>query len=267
MFSSASRRRLKYTLVADVIDVVVKHTSFLDGDDGPPEAINFAGHKSFNEVGDLTVSLMRAHADLGEGDRVLDIGCAIARNALALQRAFGSDVSYDGFDIVPYGISWSRKRFRDLPGRYDFHYADVWNSFYNPRGRARAEDFEFPFADDVFDISVSTSVYTHMRKKAVAQYLAETARVTRPGGRAYFTVFGRDGVGEGATYSFAHSGEGDWIEDITEPEMAVAQDMEWLRAHLMELGATKIDIYPGYWRGGEGLDFQDIVVATFGQDL
>lgn len=103
-----------------------------------------------------------------------------------------------------------------------------------------------------------------MRKKAVAQYLAETARVTRPGGRAYFTVFGRDGVREDSTYSFQHAGEGDWVEDPSEPEMAVAQDMDWLRAHLEELGATDIIVHPGYWRGAEGLDFQDIVVVTFG---
>ena len=263
MLSSAARRRLKYTIAADAINLVVRYTPFLDGKDGPPEPINFAGHKSFNEVGDLTVSLMQDHAGLRDGDRVLDVGCAIARNALALQRAYGSDISYDGFDIVPYGISWSQKRFRDLPGRYAFQYVDVWNSFYNPRGKARAEDFEFPYDDDIFDISVATSVYTHMRKKAVAQYLAETARVTRPGGRAYFTVFGFDGVSEISQFNFAHAGEGDWVQDPSEPEMAVAQDLDWLRSHLEELGASQIEIYPGYWRGETGLDFQDIIVATF----
>lgn len=264
MLSSATRRRLKYTWAADAIDVLVRYTPFLDGGMRPPEIINFAGHKSFDEVGDLTVSLMRAHAALDEGDRVLDIGCAIARNALALHRAFGSDVSYAGFDIVPYGISWSRKRFKQMPGRYEFNHADIFNTFYNPRGRARAEDFEFPYPDDAFDLSVSTSVYTHMRRKAVAQYLSETARVTRAGGRAYFTFFARDGVGPDSTFSFSHAGEGDWIEDPNEPEMAVAHDLGWLRAHLTELGATQIDLHPGYWRGGEGLDFQDIIVAHFG---
>jgi SAM-dependent methyltransferase len=267
MFSAASRRRFKYTLAADAIDVIVRFTPFLDGGTRPPEAINFAGHKSFDEVGDLTVSLMREHAGLDEGDRVLDIGCAIARNALALHRAFGSDISYAGFDIVPYGISWSRKRFAQLPGRYDFAHADVWNSFYNPRGRARAEDFEFPYDDNAFDVSVATSVYTHMRRKAVAQYLSETARVTRSGGRAYFTLFSHEGVGPDSRFSFANAGEGDWFEDAAEPEMAVAQDLDWMRAHLRELGATKIDLYPGYWRGGEGLDFQDILVAQFGNSF
>jgi len=263
MLSSAARRRFKYTFAADVINLIVRYTPFLNGKDGPPETINFAGHKSFNEVGDLTISLMQNHASLREGDRVLDIGCAIARNALALQRAYGSDISYDGFDIVPYGISWSRKRFRDLPGRYEFQYADVWNSFYNPRGKARAEDFEFPYENDLFDISVATSVYTHMRKKAVAQYLAETARVTRAGGRAYFTAFGYDGVSDRSDYQFAHAGEGDWVQDPSEPEMAVAQDLDWLKSHLKELGARQIEIHPEYWRGDEGLDFQDIIVATF----
>jgi len=265
VISSAARRRLKYTLGADLIDLAVRFTPLLDGGARPPEAINFAGHKSFDEVGDLTVRLMREHAGLGEGDHVLDIGCAIARNALALHRAFGSDITYDGFDIVPYGISWSRKRFADLPGRYNFEFVDIWNSFYNPRGKARAEDFDFPYADDAFDISVATSVYTHMRRKAVAQYLSETARVTRPGGRAYFTIFAREGVAHNSTFRFAHEGEDDWVEDPNEPEMAVAHDLDWMKTHLTDLGATQIDVHPGYWRGGEGVDFQDIIVAQFGE--
>jgi SAM-dependent methyltransferase len=164
---------------------------------------------------------------------------------------------------VPYGISWSRKRFRDLPGRYDFHYADIWNSFYNPRGKIRPQDFVFPYPDNHFDISVSTSVYTHMRKAAVVNYLEQTARVTKPGGRAYFTVFGIDGVNAKSKFSFTHKGDGDWIEDISEPAMAVSYDLDWICQYLNELGAVKTEIFYGYWRGAKGPDFQDIIVVYF----
>ena len=256
---------MKYTLAADLIDATMRWTPLLDGNRSgdPPDAINFAGHKGFREVGDHTVSLLRSHAGLGEGDRVLDIGSAIARNALALHRALGDRIIYRGFDIVPYGIRWSEKRFKGLPGDYSFAHADIANTFYNPRGRTAAEDFTFPYADSSFDLSVATSVYTHMRSPAVRRYLRETARVTAPGGRAYFTAFLQSGAGGGSTFSFAHSGPGDWVESPHEPEMAVAHSEATLRSVLSDAGATSVEVHPGTWRGGDGLDFQDILIARF----
>ncbi|MEP1231273.1 MAG: class I SAM-dependent methyltransferase [Litorimonas sp.] len=260
---SATLRRFKYTFGADVIRALVRFTPFLDGNARPPNAINFAGAGDFEAGGNKTVALMQKHAGLKENDDVLDIGSAIGRNALALHRVMGDDISYEGFDIVAYGVEWSRKTFAKLSGQYNFSHANIWNSFYNPRGRLKPAEFTFPYTDGRFDISVATSVYTHMRKDAVAQYLTQTARVTKRGGRAYFTVFGHDGVNEKSKFSFTHKGDGDWIEDLSEPAMAVAYDLDWVREYLTALGAVKVDVHTGYWRGTKGLDFQDIVVAHF----
>jgi len=189
---SSVSRYLKYTLFADVIHGLVKYTPVFDRKHMPPEVINFAGHKSFIEVGDLTISLMEEHAGLTSGDRVLDIGCAIGRIALGFYRRFESEIDYSGFDIVPFGISWSQKHFQKLSGNYQFEHADIYNSFYNPRGRIHPKDFKFPYADNSFDISVATSVYTHMQRDEILNYLSETARVTAEGGRLYATCFGLD---------------------------------------------------------------------------
>lgn len=264
MLSSATRRRLKYSLGADIIHLLVRFTPFLNGSNTrPPDVINFAGSGGFEENGDITVSLMRQYAGLKDGDHVLDIGSAIARNALAIHREMGARISYEGFDIVRYGIVWSRKCFAKISDRYNFKHADVWNSFYNPRGKIDPQNFTFPYPDNHFDISVSTSVYTHMRKAAMAHYMSETARVTKLGGRAYFTIFGYDGVNDKSNFSFQHAGDGDWVEDPTEPAMAVAQDMDWLTAYLTELGASRVEIVNGYWRGEAGPDFQDVIIAHF----
>lgn len=266
---SAFLRRLKYTVIADAIDGMVKHTPVFDRKSMPPDLINFAGHKSFIEVGDLTVALMEEHAGLGAGHRVLDIGCAIGRIALGLHRRFGDEIAYSGFDIVPYGISWAQKHFGKKDSDYSFTHADIYNSFYNPRGKVLPANFRFPYADDSFDVSVATSVYTHMQKAEIANYLSETARVTTKGGCLYATCFGLDDasrtqIAAGKShFSFQHTGEGTLIESESEPDMAVAIDLEWVFAHLTDCGATDIKMLPGYWRGSEGPDFQDIVVAEF----
>jgi len=266
---SAFTRRLKYTVIADAIDGLVKHTPIFDRKDMPPDLINFAGHKSFIEVGDLTVALMEEHAGLKTGQRVLDIGCAIGRIALGLHRYFGDDIDYSGFDIVPYGISWAQKHFTKLGSDYSFTHADIYNSFYNPRGKILPANFRFPYADDSFDISVATSVYTHMQRAEIANYLSETARVTAKGGRLYATCFGLDEasreqmLASKSHFTFQYEGEGTCIESESEPDMAVAIDLEWVFGHLTDCGARDITLLSGYWRGKEGPDFQDIVVARF----
>ncbi len=266
---SALFRRLKYTLIADIISGLVKYTPVFDRKDIPPEIINFAGHKSFKEVGDLTVSLMQDHAALKPQDRVLDIGCSIGRIALALHRHFGDDVAYSGFDIVPYGISWAQKHFAKLGADYHFSHADIYNSFYNPRGRILPQDFQFPYEENSFDVSVATSVYTHMQKPDIANYLTQTARVTAKGGHLYATCFGLDAASHAlidakrSHFSFQYEGDGTRIESQSEPDMAVAIDLDWVFAHLATCGAREVNLLPGYWRGETGLDFQDIIIAKF----
>jgi len=266
---SAFSRRLKYTVIADAIDGLVNYTPVFDRKDRPPDLINFAGHKSFIEVGDLTVALMEEHAGLEIGQCVLDIGCAIGRIALGLHRRFGGHIEYDGFDIVPYGISWTQKHFAKLGIDYRFAHADIYNSFYNPRGKIKPSEFRFPYEDNTFDVSVATSVYTHMQQAEIANYLSETGRVTAAGGCIYATCFGLDEAsrtliqGGHSQFTFQYEGKGTLVESKSEPDMAVAIDLHWVHTHLTECGATDIMFLPGYWRGEAGPDFQDIIVAKF----
>jgi hypothetical protein len=70
-------RRSKYTLGADVINFVLAHTSFLGGSDQPPPVINFAGGGDFVKIGDVIVQRLVDHAQLKDGQAVLDVGCGI----------------------------------------------------------------------------------------------------------------------------------------------------------------------------------------------
>ena len=262
-------RRLKYTLVADMCDAAIRYTPLFDAPDGPPDLINFAGGGDYRQVGDNTVALIERETGLAPGDRVLDIGCAIGRNALALHRRHGEAIAYAGFDIVPFGIRWCRRWARRHAASFRFDHADIANSFYNPRGTLSPAEYRFPYEDDSMDLSISTSVYTHMMRREVVHYLKETARVTAPGGRLYATAFvldagARDALGQGrAAFRFEHVFEGSRVEEAGAPSVAVGLDPEVFSETLGEAGARSVEIRPGSWRGGAGTDFQDIVVARF----
>ena len=98
-------RRIKYTIVADVIELLIRTTKFLDGDGAPPGLINYAGAGDFHGIGENSIRLLSEKAALDENQRVLEIGCGIGRNALALHRSYGESIEYTGFDVVRYGIS------------------------------------------------------------------------------------------------------------------------------------------------------------------
>lgn len=262
-------RRLKYTLGVGALELLTRFTPLLDSPTGPPEPVNFAGGGDYTTLGDLNIALARAHAALGEGDHVLDIGCAIGRNALALHRRFGDSVAYDGFDIVRFGVTWCRKWARRHAPGYRFHHADLANALYNPRGRLNPLDYRFPCEDASIDVSLSTSVYTHMIPAEVAHYLSETARVTRNGGRAYATAFLDDADSRAARaagramFAFDHAIEGARIESREEPTLAVLLAPSLFEDVLTKAGAREVRFIPGAWRGCEADDLQDRVVAIF----
>ncbi|MFP4518628.1 MAG: class I SAM-dependent methyltransferase [Oceanicaulis sp.] len=262
-------RTLKYTLIADALDMAVRHTPLFQGADGPPDLINFAGGGDYRKVGDFTANMVRDQAGLAPGDAILDIGCAIGRNALGLHRLYGDSLDYAGFDIVRYGISWCRRWARGQAPGWRFDHADIANSFYNPRGKIAAEAFRFPYPDAAFDVTLATSVYTHMQPGAVYHYLRESARVTRPGGRLLATVFALDAdasaaIAAGRTaFTFAHDYKGAAVESAAEPDLAVGLAPDRLEAVLTKAGAREVAIRTGRWRGRRGVDFQDLLLARF----
>lgn len=254
-------RRLKYTVIADAIELVVRNTPLLDGRDAPPAWINYAGAGDFTQLGDHIVRVLEARAGLRPGESVLDIGCGIGRNALALARRFGT-LPYSGFDVVRFGITWCRKRFRDRR-EFSFRHADIHNSFYNPRGRIAAAEYRFEYPDAAFDLAFATSVFTHMPYREVRHYLVETARVLKPGGRAYVTCFvlddhSRAGIARGAAmFRFAHRLETGYTEIAEEPDVAVAFEPDVLARAVADAGLAIDTFYPGNWRGEPALDAQD----------
>ncbi|MBD0329168.1 MAG: class I SAM-dependent methyltransferase [Thermoleophilia bacterium] len=224
------------------------------------------GAGDFERIGAEFLDHFRTLAGLQPDERVLDIGCGLGRMAVPLTGYLTSG-SYRGFDVVEPAVGSCRRRIASRYPAFRFDHLDVFNAAYNRRGRIRASAATFPYGDEEFDFAFATSVFTHMLRADVDRYLAETARVLRPGGRSLITWFvvpadARAPVGHG-DFAFAPAGDGVWLVDERDPEAAVAYD-EGLVRELYASAGLVVDepIHRGTWAGGPGVSFQDLVVAS-----
>ena len=238
----------------------------------PPRRLDFVGHSDFVETGDEFLTHFVELAGLQPDEAVLDVGCGIGRMARPLAGYLSSAGSYDGFDVNREGIGWCRRRYAKHKN-FRFQVADLYNRRYNPHGAHAASAYRFPYEDARFDLVIQTSVLTHLLEEEADHYLAETARVLKPGGRALLTWFllddGSRAAVRGGTATLAFLDPDAHVAVISDevPEDAVAYDEGWLRARLAAHGLTLRSIHPGSWRGIEdGTSFQDLVVAERASD-
>ena len=238
----------------------------------PPNRLLFDGSNSrdhYRTVGAENLRHLVELTALRPTDAVLDVGCGIGRMATALTTYLGPEGSYEGFDIVPIGIRWCKSHVQSRYPRFRFQHADVFNSLYNPDGRLRAAEYRFPYASQTFDVAVATSVFTHMLPPDVETYVAEIARVLKPGGRCLITCLLRtpeaeEGIRSGKSMlRFEHSMDGYWAEVARTPEGAVSYKETDVIALL---NRCDLDLMPpihyGSWCGRKQFrSVQDIVVA------
>jgi fatty-acid O-methyltransferase len=107
-------------------------------------------------------------ADLS-GKRVLEVGCGHGGGASYLMRALHPS-SYTGLDLNPAGIAFCRKR-HNLAG-LEFVQGDAEN---------------LPFTDESFEAVINIESSIHYRR--FPRFLAEVARVLRPGGHFLYADF------------------------------------------------------------------------------
>jgi SAM-dependent methyltransferase len=233
----------------------------------PPRRLTFGGHADFVETGD---ALLRQCVDLGglrPDAAVLDVGSGTGLMARPLAGFLGERGSYDGFDSDRDAVGWCRRRYARLE-RFRFQVADVYDRRHNPRGTQTAAEVRFPYDDASFDFAIIGSVLTHLLEAEADHYLAETARVLRPGGRVLAGVFvldeeSRPLIAAGtAVLPFldveAHVAV--LSEDV--PEEAVAYDAAWIAERLAAHGLTPGRTRRGTWCGREdAVTFPDVLVA------
>ena len=220
----------------------------------------------------IGAEFLKHFTDLGglkPNHKVLDIGCGIGRIALSLTGYLSREGEYRGFDIIRDGITWCRENITPRYPQFHFEAIDIYNRTYNPRGKRSAADFKFPYHDDYFNFVYTTSVFTHMLPADMENYLAESARVMKRGGRCMHTFFliNDDALclmAQGAAiFNFIYKREGYLTVSKIEPEKAVAYDEPCIRALYKKYQLKIIEpIHYGNWCGKkEGLSGQDIVAA------
>jgi ubiquinone/menaquinone biosynthesis C-methylase UbiE len=135
-------------------------------EEDPPMALPLAASDEPNRFCIQQYHVTADQVDLS-GKRVLEVGCGHGGGASYLMRTV-QPASYTGLDLNPAGIALCRKK-HNLPG-LDFVQGDAEN---------------LPFPDQSFDVVLnieSSHCYPRFRR-----FLAEVARVLRPGGHFLYT--------------------------------------------------------------------------------
>ncbi len=222
----------------------------------------------YHAVGAEFVRYFIELADLQPDATVLDIGCGSGRIAISLTAYLDASARYEGFDIVPSAINWCVDNITPHFANFRFQLADVHNRFYNPDGKARAADYVFPYADRTFDFIFLTSVFTHVLPDELERYIAEIARVLKPGGSCLATFFLENEESLACLSATADSlpltvqQPGYRVISPDQPELAVCYPetgvLSTFQAHGLELQLKM----QGSWCGRNTyLSFQDILMV------
>lgn len=110
-------------------------------------------------------------ARLDRSSRVLEIGCGLARVGRELAPHVGE---WHGADISAGMLARARERLDGLPNVHLHELSDVTLG---------------SFGDGSFDFVYATTVFMHLDKEDLYQYVLETFRVLKPGGQAFFDTW------------------------------------------------------------------------------
>jgi len=238
----------------------------------PPRGMIFTGSSVSSEKylkeARHQLDLLKEIAGLKPDDAVLDVGSGLGRTAIALSGFLSENARYEGFDVVEKGVNWCKKGIgKDFPN-FNFTYVPLFNDLYNQSANS-AEEFKFPYENQIFDVTFSFSVFTHMRLPEIEHYLHEIFRVLKQGGKSLNTFFlyddsnaeeiaNREGFGfpvDKGNYKLMN-------EKVQGANIAIHKD----EIHAMaERAGLKVEkIIDGFWvTGKKSIDhpeYQDVVV-------
>lgn len=115
-------------------------------------------------------------AEIGPGDRLVDVGCGSGKLAIAAAKRVGANGQASGIDATPGMIDIARENARTARSDAKFHI-----------GVAES----LPFADGSLEAVTSSYFFHHLPSDVKPLALMEMWRVLAPGGRLVITDYGR----------------------------------------------------------------------------
>lgn len=236
----------------------------------PPNRMIFVGDGNFREIGEEFLQYFIRLGCLKPNESVLDVGCGIGRMAIPLTKYLNKNGNYEGFDIVSRGVDWCTKNITPKFPQFHFQLADIYNKYYNSKGRYSASEYKFPYENESSDFVFLTSVFTHMLPQDMKNYFYEIARVLKKQGRCLITFFLLNDEAcklidaKKSALDFKYVFEGYRIIDKSVPEKAIAYD-EQMVCMLFEKHGLRIKepIHYGSYCGRQNLlSYQDIIIAS-----
>ncbi|MCD6109221.1 methyltransferase domain-containing protein [bacterium] len=264
----SAKKTLKYLfyLAQDIIFYI--KGSQMEG--YPPKRLNFVGSSEFKKVGNEFVKYFKELGNLKSNDVVLDIGCGIGRIAIPSTK-YLTDGELYGFDIDKRGIKWCKKNISKKFSNFHFQYVDIFNKYYNKKGKIHADKFSFPYKNNKFDFIFATSVFTHMLPKQINQYLSEIKRVLKPGGKCFLTWFSIDEEVQeninkhvsNCNFIYPYEGNFAFYSHKNVPEAEIGYMENWIIEQLRKFDCCEnLKIHHGNWSNRkESLSYQDIFVS------
>ena len=117
-------------------------------------------------------------AKLREGEVIMDAGCGTGSLAIAARRQVGSTGTVHGVDASQEMIARARRK--AVAAKLDVVFSE---------GTAQA----LPFPEASFDVVLSTLTLHHLPHRIKLEFVQETHRVLKPGGRFLLVDFAADG--------------------------------------------------------------------------
>ena len=164
----------------------------------PPKELRWGGPRyaddnHFVKSGQTNVRRLEKWCGLSADSRVLDIGCGSARLLYGMLASYGKIRQFAGVDVYRPMIDWASKNLASIGSHVSFHWINVQNDRYNPKGKARLKKGFLPVKPS-FDVITLFSVFSHMTLADIAIYLPEIRRVLDQRGKVFLTAFVELGV-------------------------------------------------------------------------
>lgn len=229
-----------------------------------------ATQEAFTQIGDAFVRhYLIDRCYLKPEQTVLDIGSGNGQKARPLTRYLAPSGSYHGFDIVKEAIDWCKERYAPWPN-FRFDFANLKSDWYNTDAIETAESYVFPCDTASIDVAFMSSVATHLLPEALGNYLRESYRVLKPGGRLLVTFFimsdERRGVEHPPVQSraFERIAWNLWSIDPQQPSRGVAYHETFARGLFADAGFNVAEMTLGTWSGLQDVvgAYQDTILAV-----